>query len=106
MSGVYIKNMGMPERCELCPCYYYEYHECNALISYHVDGKGMPPGDCPLIAVPEHGRLIDADALLQDIRDGAGYEAAQDANDYWIGEAETIIPADYGEENNEEQRAE
>lgn len=40
--GVYIPKMEMPRNCDVCPI-----------------------GDCPLVEVKQHGRLIDADALTQ-----------------------------------------
>lgn len=65
MRGIYISNMEMPKDCSHCVfsrlsptgenlicCI-----DCSTVVW---DGK---PFDCPLIEVPEHGRLIDADAL-------------------------------------------
>ena len=48
--------------------------------------------NCPLVPIPPHGRLIDADALGEfpynmDFCDG--YEA-----DEWVRNAPTIIPAE------------
>lgn len=43
-------------------------------------------GNCPLLPVPTHGRLIDADALEHDIR--------KDAEDAWNKEASPINWAD------------
>lgn len=73
MSGIYISGMEMPKNCRQCnlmidcdgcegyPCY------CSVLgkeIGYkedvHIDKRR---DDCPLVPVPDHGRLIDADAL-------------------------------------------
>ena len=45
--GIYIKNMEMPESCFICP--FKNLEICDE--------------DCPLIEVPPHGRLIDADAI-------------------------------------------
>lgn len=71
--SVLIKGMEMPtscDECELCTCYvredgteenyrcvitFYPIHEFNERHEY-----------CPLIEVPPHGRLIDADALMKD----------------------------------------
>lgn len=73
--GVYIKNMEMPKTCDDCflPLQYCPY-------------AMKPNGECPLVPVPPHGRLIDADALpwyLRDVRE--------------ILEMPTIIPAEEGE---------
>lgn len=66
--SVIIKDMDMPSKCEGCPCYYPEYHECNATTGRRVEGKGTPPKDCPIVHFPTpHGRLIDADALHKEM---------------------------------------
>ena len=61
--GVYIPNMEMPEHCGECRfavdgwCYAYGKPNIDALAN---DGR---TNFCPLVPVPPHGRLIDADAL-------------------------------------------
>lgn len=49
---------------------------------------------CPLVIIPDHGRLIDADALPKPFYNGFEEDAflVYDADD--IKEAPTIIPAD------------
>lgn len=102
MSGIYIPGMEMPTRCEECPCFYPEYNECNAIVGRWVDGKGTPPSDCPLVPVPDHGRLGDLDAL--EVHTKKLYTAAfADGNSSFhfayrslskvIANAPTIIPA-------------
>ena len=65
MSGVYIKGMEMPKNCDDCD--FMEVHgeygnaECPFGIFIRCASEKNP--DCPLIPVPDHGRLIDADAL-------------------------------------------
>lgn len=66
--SILIKGMEMPTRCEDCPCFYPEYNECNAIVGRWVDGKATPPSDCPLVHVPTHGRLIDADAIRKNYK--------------------------------------
>ena len=67
--SILIKGMEMPSRCFSCPMCdvdccgisrgsYIEYREVD--IDVAMNGR---PDDCPLIPVPPHGRLIDADAL-------------------------------------------
>ena len=65
MSDILIKNMKMPESCHDCcltdgwNCYTsLEYKDNEA----YCDSKTKPDW-CPLVEVPPHGRLIDADAL-------------------------------------------
>lgn len=63
--GVYIPNMKMPEHCGECRfavdgwCYAYGKPNIDALAN---DGR---TNFCPLVTVPQHGRLIDADALAE-----------------------------------------
>ena len=104
--SVYIKGMEMPKDCPcellgvgydlICsfvggiPCRVKEYYECCQ--------NGTRPSWCPLVPVPPHGRLIDADAIRADIdekRPGRSYE------DAWaltvMDAAPTVIEAEEGE---------
>lgn len=64
MSGVYIKGMEMPESCAECLNIGWQYvFECNL----NDVESGARLGSCPLIPVPPHGRLIDADALCDGL---------------------------------------
>lgn len=105
MSGIYIPGMEMPKSCFECNLkkIWEDGVQClvNKGLWMDCDSKHKA---CPLIPVPDHGRLIDADALIDDMAnmipwviespeeiammDGlsAGYEA--------VGAAPTIIPAD------------
>ena len=67
MSGIYIKGMKMPRHCWSC-CFHDEVDDCIILKEscMAVWGEQKRLSDCPLICVPDHGRLIDADALLQE----------------------------------------
>ena len=64
MSGIYIPGMEMPSGCVDCPLNYDA--TCN-LIPFgkpdETNGSERRP-DCPLVPVPDHGDLIDRDALL------------------------------------------
>ena len=71
MSGVYIIGMEMPTSCSVCElCGLYaehkgDVHRCDItmyVVDYEV-GLEKRRDDCPLVPVPDHGRLIDADAL-------------------------------------------
>lgn len=64
MSDVLIKGAKMPNNCVMC----FYINECKAI------GGGMTPEQihsctkqrherCPLVEIPPHGRLIDADKL-------------------------------------------
>lgn len=120
MSGIYIKGMTMPK----------SRNECKMFDASHAIGLFAPLGwcringkeifrlsekanCCPLIPVPEHGRLIDADALTDAIESTDWYHQASNKemvhgansaeHQAWykeqeiysaIANAPTIIPAD------------
>lgn len=95
MSGIYIPNMGIPYNCGHC---FLRRGECEERIY-------MPnrPSNCPLIPAPDHGRLIDADALYEmctptgwDGKTRSDYVCA--ISGYQIKQAPTIIPADKEEQ--------
>lgn len=92
MSGIYIKGMEMPQDGELL------------CININPDGKVCIDLDlkCKRIAtaipVPDHGRLIDADALRQDWLENGENEYVYDTNSFLasLDDAPTIIPASEG----------
>ena len=111
MSGVYVKGMAMPESCRKCKlmmnCDECEGWKCYCLplsktIGYLEKFRDEPyvltdkrHEDCPLVPVPDHGRLIDADAILNS--KGVGTQIAGWGKMYHetvIEYAPTIIPAD------------
>ena len=63
--GVYIKGMEMPTSCESCMFSRRSIHNIDWCVLTEKD----LPSDCPLVPVPPHGRLIDADALRQSIKE-------------------------------------
>lgn len=71
--GVYINGMEMPTSCDECRLMVFEdtncapelYCGCPIVFKAHPQGVGHRPDYCPLVPVPPHGRLIDADALLK-----------------------------------------
>lgn len=99
MAGIYIPGMEMPENCGVCRfavdgwCYAYGKPNIDALSN---SGK---TNWCPLIPVPDHGRLIDADALvlkgyaLSVIRSGSYGTFRIDVPLIDTDAAPTIIPA-------------
>lgn len=66
--GVYIKGMKMPKSCD--DCILTNGITCYAVPEYKEDGvvgrTDDRPNWCPLVPVPPHGRLIDADAFMRD----------------------------------------
>lgn len=101
--SVLIKGMEMPTSCYICPCFNDEYYDCQAtgkdLCDISIDSRYS---DCPLVSVPPHGRLIDADELgLTDFEivmcDG-NYKKGLEMLAKKIEDAPTVIPADKGGE--------
>ena len=80
--GVYIPNMEIPKRCAECRMAAGDTLDgfCHAAEMWFDDDRWRwfvygeddidtdRPLNCPLISVPPHGRLIDADALQNRIR--------------------------------------
>ena len=94
--GVYLKGMEMPNHCGECGIEWCE--RWKRLIVAGMPSAKARPEDCPLVEIPSHGRLIDADAIRADIdekRPGRSYE------DAWaltvMDAAPTIIEAEEGE---------
>lgn len=99
MSGVYIPGMKVPESCFDCQFMYgRKYCLVNRKIEFtdpeYSELKGRYDG-CPLIPVPDHGRLGDLDALKKNAYPfpcAIGTEWAVTLRQ--INDAPTIIPAD------------
>ena len=90
MSGVYIKGLKMPT--DFSGTRLIIYPNGQVLFphkTYFDELHGVEA-----IPVPDHGRLVDADALYKDLLEDVGYGEAERFNDYWLGEQPTIIPAD------------
>ena len=66
-----IKGMDVPISCTECPCYDdMETCFCNVLDSYCEQYKTERHPDCPLAEIPTPlGRLIDADAHIQSLKE-------------------------------------
>lgn len=59
--SILIKGMEMPKRCADC---YISEHDCCPLLHQWCSINSRNK-DCPLVEVPKHGRLIDADELTK-----------------------------------------
>lgn len=93
--SVLIKGMEMPASCCQCPVNMYLCKRGYEYLLEHPTLYDERAKDCPLVPVPQHGRLIDADALgdfpyNMDFCDGG--EA-----DEWVRNAPTILEAEEGE---------
>jgi hypothetical protein len=111
--SVLIKGMEMPQKCGQCKLYHAERPmHCMAVEGHRTVGApyGMPRPDwCPLVELPvPHGRLIDADAVINELASEhvGGLEAIKKYTgaDTWtsglhtawrtIDDADTIIEAE------------
>lgn len=102
--GLYIKGMEMPKYgCDHCflrtgnYCGRIEKNE--SVVEYARKSERHP--DCPLVPVPPHGKLIDADAILQEATKGEEPFDWIDKNELLrlFFDAPTIIP--YEQSQNE-----
>ena len=105
MSGVYIPGMEMPKSCYECPFFVkssspkYPFVDCKIIGQLgDVFNAISIPIDCPLVSVPDHGRLIDADNLLKSV---GSYDPIKWTDEYGqvvllvnINNEPTIIQAD------------
>ena len=91
--SILVKGVQMPTRCEDCPvCHYMERGTitvcgCKATMMIRPIDCNSKPYWCPLVEVPPHGRLIDADALISDIKRQCREVFRVDAvspDDFWI----------------------
>lgn len=102
--SIIVKGMKMPENCHecefvdilpTCPCNKMADDDFWNNVSLAVEGHK----DCPLLEVPPHGRLIDADALLK-LLDSCMFPSdmvttrALSMATNWLKEAPTIIEAE------------
>ena len=105
--SILIKGMEMPTRCIACQM---NYDSCACILTgsrFYKYNTEFDPGeerltDCPLAPVPEHGRLIDGDALKVSLafaeKVAEWAVPALRAVLMIIDEMPTIIPADPAKE--------
>ena len=84
--SVYIHNMEMPTSCAKCKLFGEYGCPFMGAVGYALT-RGERNEDCPLIPVPPHGKLIDADALVADLKRQCKEVFKTDAvspDDFWI----------------------
>jgi len=109
VSGIYIPGMEMPKRGEFSHIRIYDNGEVT------IESGGVEYPVAKAVAVPDHGRLVDADALKARVQklqewlwdkltdadvgivteDDIRYRIAEESEEF-IDDAPTIIPADKG----------
>ena len=115
MSGVYIKGMEMPTSCHDCRfcgwSNFWQSYNCHmtknhALLLFNGEKTNSDSktrngraDNCPITPVPDHGRLIDADASLYNLGrivlpDDLAYTIGHDMAKRFFEKAPTMIPAD------------
>ena len=105
MSGVYFPKLRLPEMCKDCNLILDLRASMYCPVSDKFVGFDDTPemAGCPGLPVPDHGRLIDADALYKEAfkrsetRDGYYNCLDPVISCYIIDNAPTIIPAEGGE---------
>ena len=76
--SILIKGIKMPRGCQVCPISH--WNKLDQMTGCELGRKHIPKDDedfwqndrpswCPLVPVPPHGRLIDADAYLEKLMD-------------------------------------
>ena len=91
--SILIKGMEMPTRCGRCdlciPVFDFGHYEC-CITAAVIDNLGEKMEDCPLVPVPYHRRLVDADALASMYDPNTDFgKSVRDM----ITDCPTIIPA-------------
>lgn len=93
--SVLIDGMEMPSTCEECNLESF----CGKWIEARKMCEEWKPEvkatirhpDCPLLPVPPHGRLIDADALEKDVDKYIGGEESRSRFHHWVQVQRTVI---------------
>ena len=106
--SILIKGMEMPPNCCQCPV---NMEICKRGYKYlleHPELYDKRANDCPLVPVPEHGRLIDADRLRHShcaectlYPDNCLGDECDWDSIFHIDHAPTIIPADPADKEEE-----
>ena len=104
--SILIKGMEMPQNCDSCPFLdgFGPYANCTLLHGYialNRMAENWRLEDCPLVEVPPHGRLIDADAMIRNIEKAitpSRYIKERNADMVkFLSLEDTIIPAEEDE---------
>ena len=70
--SILIKCAKMPSSCAVCPCYKWESDYGCAVKHEEPKVFKKRPSWCPLVEIPPHGRLIDADVFEKMLNSKGG----------------------------------
>lgn len=92
---ILIKNMEMPKRCTGC------FNSKCLLFFEHTDPNNSRHPNCPLVALPEHGRLISDTDVKALLRSGLSLDTDADIDHVCglIDGLPTIVEANNGTDN-------
>ena len=88
--SVLVKGMEMPKNCTFCEM----WHGVDCHPYQGISPPKSRPDHCPIIEIPPHGRLIDADKLLEYWQPDHDRLFVVDYFIHTIEHAKTIIPAE------------
>lgn len=96
--SILVKGMKMPESCYAC-----DKDGLSGVVwcKHAYDTKNSTWGralNCPLIELPDHGRLVDADDVIEESRCGYYWWETEQQVPQILNEIPTIIPAERSEE--------
>ena len=98
MSGIYIPGMDMPKDCPICPLshwnsggYFVGCEITERYFSEELMETNCRPQFCPLVPVPDHGDLIDRDALDADLEKQDMTTGEWDAIGFSISEIDNAL---------------
>ena len=101
MSDIVIRNMEMPKECfKNVKQYCLKFYSCSIVKQYldikndtsQVDIYHKRLDGCPLVELPPHGRLIDADKLKKKM--GERFSTGSEVGYMWlVDDAPTILEA-------------
>lgn len=98
MMSILINGIKIPKSCWDC----FACHDGWCIINQKIEGHRTVTHSCPLIEVQPHGRLIDADALLESIKEAKKkqpeisdvYDEDYFAIAEWVTYAPTVIESE------------
>ena len=89
--SVLIKGMVIPPNCFLCNLSYMKGERLFCSVTREEVIRAKRAIECPIIEIPPHGRLIDADTLIIDLLD-RGIECLQTDDFHEIQQAVDAAP--------------